>query len=217
MRISILVDTPQGWIFPWSILLKESLIQDGHSVILVHSQEEIPDGEIAFFLGCTRIVKSRFLARNSNNIVVHPSDLPRGRGFSPLAWQILEGENDIPVCLFEATADVDAGPIYLRDVIHLEGTELNEDIKKLQGEKTLDMCLRYVREHHAITPELQDGEPTFYPKRTALDSELDIHKTLLDIFPLLRIVDNERYPAFFYMNEKKYILRIEHADVSNAR
>lgn len=215
MRISILVDTPQGWIYPWSIVLKESLIQDGHSVVLVHSQEEIPGGDIAFFLGCTRIVKPEFLLHNSNNIVVHPSDLPKGRGFSPLAWQILEGNNDIPICLFEATGAVDAGPIYLRDVIHFQGNELNEEIKQLQGQKTVDMCLRYVRERNIIAPKSQHGDPTYYPKRTAVDSELDIQKTLLELFPLLRIVDNDRYPAYFYLNGHKYIIRIEKADATD--
>ena len=32
---------------------------------------------------------------NKNNIVVHASDLPKGRGFSPMSWQILEGKNKI--------------------------------------------------------------------------------------------------------------------------
>ena len=35
-------------------------------------------------------------------------------------------------------------------------------------------------------------------KRTPADSEIDPGKSILEQFNLLRIVDSERYPAFFY-------------------
>ncbi len=54
----------------------------------------------------------------------------------------------------------------------------------------------------------QNGDETFFPRRKYKDSELDINKSILEQFNLLRIVDNERYPAFFYINETKYILKI---------
>ena len=49
---------------------------------------------------------------------------------------------------------------------------------------------------------------TFYPKRTKKDSELDIKKSIKQQFNKLRVVDNERYPAFFIMNGQKYILKV---------
>ena len=55
----------------------------------------------------------------------------------------------------------------------------------------------------------QRGEETFYKKRTPKDSELDINKTIKEQFNLLRIVDNEKYPAFFKFKNKIYTLKIE--------
>jgi methionyl-tRNA formyltransferase len=44
--------------------------------------------------------------------------------------------------------------------------------------------------------------------RTSKDSKLNMNKTIKNQFNLLRIVDNERYPAYFIYNNKKYILKI---------
>jgi UDP-4-amino-4,6-dideoxy-N-acetyl-beta-L-altrosamine N-acetyltransferase len=55
----------------------------------------------------------------------------------------------------------------------------------------------------------QSGNESFYPKRTPKDSELDINKTIQDQFNLLRIVDNDNYPAFFELEGQRYRLTVE--------
>lgn len=57
------------------------------------------------------VLKSEILSSNKLLLVVHKSDLPKGRGFAPVQWQILEGKADITVCLIEISDDVDAGNI----------------------------------------------------------------------------------------------------------
>ena len=52
------------------------------------------------------------------------------------------------------------------------------------------------------------GVESFYPKRNASDSELDINKTIKEQFNILRIVDNNEYPAFFYIDGKKFFLKV---------
>ena len=89
-----------------------------------------------FILSCEKILDEKKLVYHKNNIVIHPSALPKGKGWSPLAWQILEGQNIIPFSLFEASKELDSGPVYLRDELILTGFELNDEIKKKQAEKT---------------------------------------------------------------------------------
>ena len=76
----------------------------------------------------------------------------------------------------------------------------------------LDLCLEYVNKYEYIKAEGQLGEPTYYGRRSRGSSELDAHKTISEQFNLLRVVDNERYPAFFYYKNKKYILKIYNDD-----
>ena len=58
------------------------------------------------------------------------SDLPEGRGFAPVQWQVLEGKADINVCLLEISEEVDAGNILDEMILSLDGSELYEEIKK---------------------------------------------------------------------------------------
>ncbi|MBT4735387.1 MAG: methionyl-tRNA formyltransferase [Candidatus Marinimicrobia bacterium] len=208
MKIYILVDDPESWIIEWARKIKQSLSKGGHYISLVHHQSEIEVCDIAFYLGCTKIVSRQVLDKSKSSIVVHPSNLPKGRGFSPLAWQVLEGNHEITVCLFEATEGVDEGGIYLKSSFNLSGLELNDEIKQKQGQAILDLCLEYVKKYGHIKTEAQLGEPTYYDRRSKGNSELDVHKTISEQFNLLRVVDNERYPAFFYFKNKKYILKI---------
>lgn len=211
MRITILTDNPNSWILPFVEQLKVKL--NSYIVHHVFSHNEIKEGDLMLILSCENIISEQILSLHKNNIVVHASDLPRGKGWSPLAWQVLEGKNNIPITLFEASKDVDAGDIYIKDVIHLDGTELNEEIKLKQGLKTVEMICQYINGHYSSSVS-QNGESTFYPKRTENDSEIDINKTIREQFNLLRVVDNERYPAFIKIKDKKYIIKIYNEELN---
>ena len=58
-------------------------------------------------------------------------------------------------------------------------------------------------------PKKQSGSDTFYAKRNPKDSMIDIDKSIKEQFNLLRIVNNEEYPAFFEIDGNKYLLKIE--------
>jgi len=208
LKITMLVDTADSWIHPWVKALKGQFEAMGHSVSYVASANDIENGDIAFLLGCIKLVPADTLYKNKFNMVVHPSDLPAGKGFSPIAWQVLEGKREIPIVMFDAVPEVDAGNIYMRDVIRLDGTELNEEIKHKQGISTFLMCIKFVEQYNKLLPDAQSGNESFYKRRTKKDSQLDPEKTIAEQFDLFRIVDNDRYPAFFYLNNVKYTLHI---------
>ena len=206
MNITILTDNPDSWIIPYVEDLKKDLFE--HNVTHVFKTSDIIGGDIMLVLSCETILKAEYLKLHKSNVVVHPSKVPLGKGWSPLAWQVLEGCNDIPVSLFEAVEAVDAGDVYIVDYIKLEGYELNEEIKHQQGLLTMKMVNRYIAEFDSMIGIPQSGEETFYPRRRQKENELDVNKTIAEQFNLFRVVDNERYPAHFYINGKKYILKI---------
>jgi methionyl-tRNA formyltransferase len=210
-KIFILVDN-DSWILPYAKKLEIRLKALGHPVQFIRESKEIGEGWINFMLGCTKIITLDFLKRNRHNLVIHESDLPQGRGFAPIAWQIIEGKNEIPICLIEAEAEADSGVIWIRDELKLNGTELCSEWRALQGDKTVELCCRFVEEYEALKPTLQIGEPSNYERRRPENSRLDIKKSIEEQFSLLRTVDNERYPAFFELAGKRYILKIENVD-----
>ena len=159
-------------------------------------------------LSCTKIVKKKILDLYKHNIVIHASDLPKGKGFTPLKWQILEGENDIPITLFEAVEAMDAGKYYFKDYIHFDGHELLEELHTKLGEKVCQMAIRYVNECDNLVGIEQQGDETTYRRITHEDDELDINKTIKDQFNHFRIADNDRFPLWFCYKGHEYILRI---------
>lgn len=207
MKITILTDNPNSWILPYVEELKNELIKT-HEVQHVFNTSDIIGGDIMLVLSCEKILKGEYLKLHKSNVVVHPSKVPLGKGWSPLAWQVLEGCNNIPVSLFEAVEAVDAGDVYIVDYINLEGHELNNEIKHQQGLVTMKMVKKYIDDFETMVGVPQSGEETFYPRRRQKENELDINKTISEQFNLLRVVDNERYPAHFYINGTKYILKI---------
>jgi methionyl-tRNA formyltransferase len=213
MKITILTDNPNSWILPYVEELKKQL-SEIHTIHHVYKTSDIIGGDIMLVLSCEKILKLEYLKLHKSNVVVHPSKVPLGKGWSPLAWQVLEGSNNIPVSLFEAVEAVDAGDVYIVDYIKLEGHELNEEIKHQQGLITMKMVKQYIDEFDFMIGISQSGEETFYPRRKQKENELDINKTIAEQFNLFRVVDNERYPAHFHLNGKKYILKIYKDDES---
>jgi methionyl-tRNA formyltransferase len=207
MKISILVDTPDSWIIPFAQNIQKQLSAQ-HDSQLYAKSDDVPFGDILFLLGCTSIVSSKVLKKNKHNIVIHESALPKGRGHAPVAWQILENKRRIPIVAFEASISADAGVIYLKDAIELDGTELLPEIKQKQGKKTAEMVYTFIEQCSEIVGSPQVGKATYYSKRTRTNDEIDTTKSIIDNFNHLRVVDNEKYPAWFSHLGQKYILKV---------
>ena len=207
MKITLLIGDRNSWILSYARQIKKQ-VGGKHDVKMIFDLDEIEDGDLLFMLSVGIIIPPELLKRNKHNLVVHESDLPRGRGWSPLTWQILEGKKKIKVTLFEAVAGVDAGQIYYQDEMQFMGDELADKIRKIQGEKTVGLVLKFIDNFPNVIGREQKGKSTYYPRRRPEDSKLDINKSIKQQFNLLRVADNKRYPAFFYHLDHKYILRI---------
>lgn len=215
-KITIITDK-SSWMLPYIQDVKAQWQQLGHDVVVCHTNAALSGGDFCFCLSCSELItrEKRHLYRNT--LVVHESDLPQGRGWAPVAWQILAGEKIIPVVLLEAEDAVDSGVIYLKDYISLTGSELNSEWRKLQAQATFRLCDQWLSEYPEVLAGAveQRGEATYFSKRTPKDSELNANVSLAEQFNLLRVVDNVRYPAFFNHAGKRYKLTIERVEVDD--
>jgi len=177
----------------------------------VYEAQEIPKGDLLFILGCTFILPPEILLRNTHNLVVHESELPKGRGWTPIAWLVEGGSNRIPLTMIEAAKRVDAGPVYLRSEVALEGHELVSEIRALVIREIIEMCKRFVECYEEVVSMARDqeGDATYFPRRNRESSRLNPDMTIAEQFDKLRIVDNQNYPAFFDYRGKRYTLKIE--------
>jgi hypothetical protein len=208
--LAVLSD-PDSWINHYIPDLLIDWMLQGHPVLWVHHPEELPPGDFCFLLGCGQLIPQSVRNQFRHNLVVHESNLPSGKGWSPLTWQILEGKNEICVTLLEAEEKVDSGCIYGQECIYFQGNELVEELRQKQAKTTIRLCKKFVNEYPEVVTHArnQKGKESYYPRKNPNDSRLDPDKSIREQFNLLRVVDNERYPAFFELQEEKYVLKIE--------
>jgi len=168
--------------------------------------------DILIILSYYKIIPEKYLKFSKNNLVVHESDLPKGKGFSPLYWQILNKKTKIIFSLFEATREMDAGKIYLKKEFYFPKHILFEEIKELQFKYAIELISWYLKKKKNnifINPSKQRGKNSFYRQRFAKDSQVNIKKSILEQINKFRIANNSDYPVFFIYNKFKYFLKIE--------
>ena len=219
-RYNIAIVSDEGsWFAPFAEELVDEIKKQGHAVSLLPRFDREKSYDFVFLLSCSELIPEKYLRLNKHNLVAHASRLPQGKGWSPMTWQILAGKDHFPVTLFEAVPSVDAGPIYIQKEMHFEGTELVDDLRNIMGDTINSLCLKFINGYPHVLQNMhvQFGEESFYPRRRPDDSRLDIDKTIKEQMNLLRVVDNERYPAFFEWRGQKYILTIRKSNAPVAK
>ena len=205
-KVAFLFDRNNDWIFKF--FEKKTFSLNNISISSFFNFEEISNFDLVFIIGYTRILPKNFLAGNKLNLVIHESDLPKGKGFSPVQWQLLEGKSEITVSLIEASEQFDSGDIYMQRKMKFIGTELYEEIREKQAYNTIKIIEDFLNIYPNYKPVKQIGIESFYSKRDINDSELDITKSIKENFNLLRIGNNDHWPSFFYFKGVKYIINI---------
>jgi methionyl-tRNA formyltransferase len=187
---------------------------EGQSVKIVRSADEAKGGDICFLVSCTEILAPEFIDRYSHVLVIHASDLPKGRGWSPHVWQIINGAAEIVVTLLEASERVDCGDIWSKSVHNIPEYFLYQDIINVVNKAHLDLMDFAVKNYGIVTPHRQasDIDPTYFRKRTPGDSEINAFDSIAAQFNLLRVCDENRFPSFFYLHGKKFKITIESCD-----
>lgn len=206
MIAEILCDSPNHPIMPY---LKQLILKRPQDFILRTHKSELKNAKFLFLVSCHSIITQDIRKNYQHCLVLHASDLPHGRGWSPHIHYILEGKNTLVLTLLEAEDKVDTGNIWVKQYITLEGHELYDEINHKLFETEITIIEYAVDKYLHITPVVQSGEATYYERRTPLSSYIDINKSLAEQFNLLRVCDSERFPAFFEYLGKKFTLKLE--------
>jgi methionyl-tRNA formyltransferase len=210
MKLGILTSDPSHPVVPWLRRWQAEMTARGHEVALCFQKSELPGGDLLFLVSCAHIIRQQDREKYGAVLVLHASDLPRGRGWSPHIWSIVSGAAEFTLCLLEAAEKVDTGDVWMRTAVRLEGHELLPEINAKLFAAELELMTRAVEANGGITPAPQSGDPGPYmEKRSAQSSRLDPDRTIAEQFDLLRVVDNDRYPAFMDFRGHRYVFRIE--------
>ena len=205
-KFAFLLDKNNNWIEKYFPKLLNKLPKKHEYKIT--KNPKLVKNKIVFVLCYTKILKQEFINKNIEVLIIHPSKLPLDKGFSPVQNQVLRKQNLIHLSMFKASNKVDSGPICMRDTFYLKGYELSEEIRKKQAYAIFKIILKYLNKFPNIKFEKQKGLSSYNKKRNTLDNRLNINKSIKSQFNLLRIVDNENYPAHFKYKNNRYLVKI---------
>lgn len=185
--------------------------QGFHEVELVQRKSELIGGEILIMISCSEIIKASDRKKYSASMVLHASDLPKGRGWSPHIWEIVNGAEAITLSLLEAEDKVDSGRIWKKLEISVPKHALWDEINQLLFEAEIELIDFAIKNFRAATPVSQKttSDVSYYPKRTPEDSRIDVNKTIAEQFDLIRVCDPNRFPAYFEQLGIRYTLKLE--------
>jgi len=209
MKITILNSSQEHpvnfWLKKWIDKNKSN-----NKIQLIRSKKELVEGDILFLISCSELISNNERNKFKKTLVIHASDLPTGKGWSPHIWDIINGNEVITLSLLEADDKVDSGDIWTKIKLNIPSTALFDEINQIIFDAELDLMDFAVKNFNSITPLKQNNKnQTYWPKRTPKDSEIDISKSLDEQFNLIRVCDPERFPAFFFKNGKKFKLKVE--------
>ena len=174
--------------------------------------ESLEEADRIFFLHWSWKVPSEILNR-IECINFHMTDLPYGRGGSPLQNLILKGHKETLLTAFRMTDKIDAGPVYLKEPLSLDGTA--EQILRRANKVAIGMIEKIIK---GIEPREQRGKVTVFKRRTPDESRIPVGLPPKKLYNFIRMLDGGYPPAFIgnyqFTNAKLYGDHVR-ADISS--
>lgn len=142
-------------------------------------------------------------------VVFHMTDLPYGRGGSPLQNLISRGIYQTKISAISVTKELDAGDIYCKEEIDISEGNADEIFRRVSN-IVFDKMMPYIVEADPV-PAKQIGAVTVFQRRTPGMSRIPDGLTQRQIYDHIRMLDGEGYPsAYIETQGRKIVLRNAH-------
>ncbi|TAN56504.1 MAG: hypothetical protein EPN26_03790 [Rhodospirillales bacterium] len=137
------------------------------------------------------------------------TDVPYGRGGSPLQNLILRGHHETMISALRMESEMDSGPVYLKRPLSLEGRA--QEIFERAAIIVFDMIENLVAAEP--TAVLQSGDPLLFTRRTPEQSRLPEAGDSRRLFDFIRMLDADTYPQGF-IEYGSWRLEFSHAELT---
>lgn len=211
MKITILCSSPDHpvnpYLYEWMDVNRRE-----HEILIARNSHDLNHGDILFLISCHEILPKYVRMKFTKCLVIHASDLPEGKGWSPHTWAIIEGETSIVMTLLEASDKIDSGAIWKKSRVTIPNHALFDEINEFIFRTELSLMDFAIKHFYEIEPVPQIDDDTmssFYRKRIPVDSQIDPHKSIAEQFDVIRVSDVDRYPAFFELRGFRYKIHLE--------
>lgn len=197
--MKLIIATLKSWNIENALLFKNKYAKV-HQIKVIENREDLsiavlndfkPD--YIFFPHWSYIIPKE-IYEGFECIVFHMTDLPYGRGGSPLQNLIIRGFKQTKISAIRVEKEIDAGPVYLKKEVSLEGSadEIYRRISNLIFEELIPQIIE-----NAFQPADQVGDPVYFERRIPGESEMMNTFLPEQIYDYIRMLDAEGYPKAF--------------------
>lgn len=191
----------------------EKKLADQYGAIIISKKQELTfeylkkqNPKYIFFPHWSYIIP-KAIHDNFTCIVFHMTDLPFGRGGSPLQNLITRGIKNTKISALKVAEGIDTGDIYMKQDLSLYGTA--EEIF-LRASFVIEGMIESIIRNNP-TPFPQKGTVTLFKRRKPEQSNIISLNTLEEIYDYIRMLDAEGYPHAFIETEN---IRLEFSRAS---
>lgn len=177
-------DLPGDWVFvdrPEDLTLQRIGDLDPRYLFFLHWSTKVP-----------REITGRYECVN-----FHMTDVPFGRGGSPLQHLIARGHASTMLTALRMTDELDAGPVYMKRPLMLDGRA--QEIYVRMTNLAAEMIESIIRDEPEPRP--QEGEVVVFERRRPQQSEMGCPGSLDELYDFIRMLDADGYPRAFLLHQ----------------
>ncbi|MBN2144540.1 MAG: methionyl-tRNA formyltransferase [Candidatus Aureabacteria bacterium] len=213
---TVIIATIKSWNIENAKKFKKQYLSHLNTILITHQNQldasilhELNPSYI-FFPHWSWIIPETIF-KNHACVIFHMTDLPYGRGGSPLQNLIVRRIKKTKITALKAVRELDAGPVYMKKDLDLRGsaTQIYKRASKIIFNKMIPEIIK-----KNPTPVTQKGKPVFFHRRKPYQSRIANLKTLDEIYDHIRMLDAEGYPKA-YIENKKVKIYFENAKLRN--
>lgn len=123
-------------------------------------------------------------------VCFHMTDLPYGRGGSPLQNLIIRGHKETKITALQMTSILDGGPIYMKHPLTLEGSAHEIFVR---ASAAIFEMIETIIQNEPI-PQDQVGEVVEFDRRKPSESLMPKTGSLEQVYDFIRMLDAPGYP-----------------------
>ena len=191
---------------PWNIdFFKKKINKLSGNWILINKPSELTFAKLdkisidnIYFVHWSKIIPSS-IYKKYRCISFHMTDLPYGRGGSPLQNLILRKKKFTKISAFKVNNKIDGGPIYLKKKLTLNGSAQEIFIRAAK------IVLEMIKKMNTgrLNPKSQKPSKISFKRLTKKDNSLDLKKikNLNELYDRIRMVDAPEYPDAYIENK----------------
>ena len=199
---NIVIATIKEWNINNYFELKKEL-ENEYSLYLLTNKDELSLEKIEkinpkyiFFPHWSWIIPEN-IYKNYECILFHMTDLPYGRGGSPLQNLIINKVYNTKISALKVTKELDEGDIYLKedfDISKGSANEIYKNASKLIFKKLIPNILR-----QNPTPVRQEGDVVNFKRRTPEQSNIKMLNdvSIANLYDFIRMLDAPSYPKAY--------------------